>query len=230
MGGRENDISSLAAEIDNMINSEIGHLFDSQSGLTLNLHQAFQENAIIYFCLQPLALPAYAASLGRLMINDIKSLASTQLNVANPKPLYTTFDEFSVFAGHQVVNLINQGRSAGIHSILATQSLSDLQAKGGDALIGQVLNNCNNYIVMRQNYHDDAEQFGLLIGTRADYQLTSQVDGMSGQLGIGSIRETNSFIIHPDDIRRLRQGEAIVASKTQGDIHVIQCHRGTMVS
>jgi len=40
-------------------------------------------------------------------------------------------DEFSSFPGNQVVNLINQGRSAGVHAVLATQSLSDIQIKGG---------------------------------------------------------------------------------------------------
>jgi type IV secretory pathway TraG/TraD family ATPase VirD4 len=172
------------------------------------------ENAIIYFCLQPLAFPAYAECLGRLIINDIKSLAATQLHQSKPTKIYIIFDEFSVFAGSQVVNLINQGRSAGIHAILSTQSLSDLHAKGGDALVGQVLNNCNNYIIMRQNYHDDADQFALLIGTKSDCQLTLQVEGINGQFGTGSVREIKKFIIHPDAIKQLSRGEAFFLSKS----------------
>jgi len=58
------DISSLIAEIDNIAHSEIGHLFDCGSGEVLTLEKAFEENAIVYFCLQPLAFPAYAELCG----------------------------------------------------------------------------------------------------------------------------------------------------------------------
>jgi hypothetical protein len=44
---------------------------------------------------------------------------------------------------HQNINLINQGRSTGIHAISSTQSLTDISIKGGEALAGQVINNCN---------------------------------------------------------------------------------------
>lgn len=53
------------------------------------------------------------------------------------------------FAGDQVINLINQGRSAGIHAILSTQSLTDIVRNGDEALLGQVLSNCNNFIIQR---------------------------------------------------------------------------------
>ncbi len=73
------DVSSLIAEIDNMTKSEIGHLFDTRSGTVLTLDKALEENAIVYFCLQPLAFPAYAECLGKLIINDLKALAAEQL-------------------------------------------------------------------------------------------------------------------------------------------------------
>ncbi len=210
---KEKQISSLIAEIENIANSEIGHLFDCQPGNVLTLNQALEENAVVYFCLQPLAFPAYATSLGKLIINDLKALASSQLEKTDKKTIYTIFDEFSVFAGDQIINLINQGRSAGIHAVLSTQSLADIVRNEDEALLGQMLGNCNNYIIQRQNYPQDAEQLANIIGTFDQFQITSQVDIRAGTSGVGSVRQSKEFIIHPDEIKRLYQGEGIVVNK-----------------
>jgi type IV secretory pathway TraG/TraD family ATPase VirD4 len=184
------------------------------------LEEALAENAVVYFCLQPLKFPAYAECLGKLIINDIKALASSQLERSEKQKIYTIFDEFSVFAGDQIVNLINQGRSAGIHAILATQSLSDIQKKGGDPLVGQVLNNCNNYLILRQNHHVDAEQLAQVIGTTDAYQITTQID-QQARGGAGTVRQTKEFIVHPDEIKRLGIGKLIFVSKQVFKIRLV---------
>ncbi|NQY43596.1 MAG: DUF853 family protein, partial [Legionellales bacterium] len=150
------DVSSLIFEIENLVNSEIGHVFDCSSGNVLTLESAMKENAIVYFCLNTLAFPSYSNIIGKLIINDLKNLFSMQLDVEKKNYVYTIFDEFSVFAGSQVINLINQGREVGVCALLATQSVSDITAVGGKSLLGQILNSCNNYIIQRQNNPDDA--------------------------------------------------------------------------
>ncbi|MDF1761040.1 MAG: type IV secretion system DNA-binding domain-containing protein [Coxiellaceae bacterium] len=216
----QRDISSLVAEINNMANSEIGRLFDTGAGNSLVLEEALSQNAVVYFCLQPLKFPSYAECLGKLIINDIKALASSQLERSDKQKIYTIFDEFSVFAGDQIVNLINQGRSAGIHAILATQSLSDIQKKGGNPLVGQVLNNCNNYLILRQNHHVDAEQLAQVIGTTDAYQITTQID-QQARGGAGTVRQAKEFIVHPDEIKRLPIGQAVFVNKQRFNIEVM---------
>ena len=83
-------VSSLLAEIDNLIHSEIGHLFKNQVDL-LSLAKALSEKAIVYFCLQPLAFPAYAETLGKLIINDLKCLIAEQLGLTNKLKIFTNF-------------------------------------------------------------------------------------------------------------------------------------------
>jgi conjugal transfer pilus assembly protein TraD len=200
---KKKDIASLVAEIENMANSEIGHLFNCSGKASLHLSKALEENAVIYFCLQPLAFPAYAECLGKLIINDLKSLAASQLRLTEKKKIYAIFDEFSVFSGEQVINLINQGRSAGIHAVLSTQSLSDISKKGGDDLVDQVINNCNNYIIMRQNSHNGSEMLANIVGTVRSYQITSQVSNSSTVSDSGTIRKTMQYILHPDEIKRI---------------------------
>lgn len=221
------DIESLIAEIQNIANSEIGHLFDCNDDNVLTLEKALNENAVVYFCLQPLAFPAYASTLGKLIINDLKSLIASQLKNQVRKNIFAIFDEFSVFSGDQIINLINQGHGAGVHAILATQSLSDIERRGGKALLGQVLYNTNNYIIQRQNFPSDAEILANIVGTQDQFVVTSQITPTKST-GAGSVRETKSFIAHPDKIKRLVRGEAIFVNKQRFLVRKIVARRGTI--
>lgn len=225
---KRKDIESLVAEIENITNSEIGHLFDCSQGEVISLENALSEKAVVYFCLQPLAYPAYATTLGKLIINDIKSLAAAQLLKEKVLKLYVIFDEFSVFAGEQIVNLINQGRGAGIHAILSTQSISDIQKQGGESLLGQVLNNTNNYIIQRQNYPGDADILANVIGTKDAFQITSQISSQDSGVGLGTARVTKEFMVHPDEIKRLTLGQAIVAQKQLFLVKKVQIRKGAI--
>jgi len=223
----QRDIQSLLAEIQNMARSEIGHLFDCQGrNDVIDLSKPMPQGGVIYFALQPLAFPAYAQTLGKLIINDLKSLAASRLVQDNAKPLYTIFDEFSVFAGEQIVHLINQGRGAGIHAVLSTQSLSDIERAGGRALLGQVLNNTNNYLVQRQNNPADADELAHVIGTESQVTVTAQVDATQGPSGAGSARRTRLFRAHPDEIKELGMGEAIFVNKRRFKMQKIQIRQG----
>lgn len=222
------DINSLIAEIENIAESEIGHLFDCSVGKVITLDKALSENAVVYFCLQPLAFPAYAETLGKLIINDIKSLVASLLAQSVKIKLFTIFDEFSIFAGDQIVNLINQGRGAGVHAVLSTQSLSDIVRKGDEALLGQILNNTNNYIIQRQNNPNDAEVLSNLIGTEPCFEVTSQLSVNQGGTGLGSVKQTREFIIHPDEIKRLMLGQAILVNKQAFKVQKILLRKGAI--
>ena len=139
------------------------------SSPVLELSSAIAAGAVVYFCLPALQFPALAKTLGKVVINDLKSAANEQLGRPESarRPIYTVFDEFSVFAGEQVLNVINMGRSAGIHAVLATQSVADLgraTPETPDHFTRQVFSSCNNYLVHRLNAPEDAQ-----LGRRADW-------------------------------------------------------------
>ena len=173
-----------------------------------------------------MSFPAYATSLGKLIINDIKSVIASYLSSSEKKKIYCIFDEFSVFAGEQIINLINQGRSAGIHAILSTQGLSDLE-KVGTSFMRQTISNCNNYIFMRQNTPEDAETIASIIGTEDKIGVTSQVS--EGNSVVGSVRQTKEFLIHPDDIKRLKMGEAIYLNKANFNVQRLKVRLNSIV-
>ena len=147
-----------------------------------------------------------------------------QLNKGEKNKLYVIFDEFSVFAGEQVLNVINMGRSAGVHAVLSTQSLSDIASgrkENADHFVNQVVGNCNNFILHRQNSPEDAEKLAEMMGTRHTLEYTAQVS-QSGPTNMGTVRRTRGFIAHPDEIKSLKTGEAFFFSKEDNKVSKIK--------
>ncbi len=222
------NIESLIAEIRNFTASEIGPLFKIEEGKpVLTLQNIIRENGIAYFCLPALEFPSMSQTLGKLIINDLKATMAQQLAGGERKKVYVIFDEFSVFAGEQVLNVINMGRSAGIHAVLSTQSLSDIAAgrrDNADHFINQVVGNCNNFILHRQNSPEDAEKLAAMMGTRSTLEYTAQLS-QSGPTHMGTVRRTRGFIAHPDEIKTLKTGEAFFFSKEDNKISRIRVRK-----
>lgn len=219
------DIESLRGELRTLARSEIGHLFDTANAgpdrQVLELLRAVEERAVVYFCLPALQFPAFAKTLGKLVINDLKATAADRLpkDERSQVPLYTVFDEFSVFAGDQVLNLINMGRSVGVRAVLATQSVADIGravADSPDHFTRQVFGSCNSYVIHRLNAAEDAMSVVDTIGTEDRIEHTAQVDHI-GSTGLGSVRRTKGFIIHADTIKNQPMGQAVFVNKNRGN-------------
>jgi DNA helicase HerA-like ATPase len=202
-------ISGLIDRLTLIVESQIGHLFCNEPGKTISLVDSVSSKNIVLFSLDSLSYPLYAMLLGRLVINDLKAVASRR---TKDDPLVLTiYDEFNVFARRNVVDLINKTRSKGFAALIAAQSLADLDVCDS-ALKKQIVQNCNTLIIQRQNASDDAEELSRNIGTEETWMMTHQVDS-NGGTGSGSLRFVKEFMIHPDKIKRLQVGQAVIARK-----------------
>ena len=115
-----------------------------------------------------------------------------------------------------LTDLVNKSRSAGVTCVLATQSLSDLDFACGEAYKEQIIENCNNFLVMRQNSGVNAEHWANILGTRSTMDVTYQLHqrGLdTSETGFGSARNVREFLYHPDDIKTLRIGQGIYLSR-----------------
>ncbi len=205
------DITGLQAHLNLLIHSEMGEYFEYKKDQTFNLAEVIRNNAVVYFALPALRFPSFSKVLGKLIINDIKAVVDRE---TEGKRIFTVFDEFSVFAGDQVLNLVNMGRGKGVHAIFGTQGLSDLKRVDGE-FASQVLNCVNTIICHRLNDHESAESVAAWAGTRDMFDVTAQIGG-DGASGMGSVRRNKEFIIHPDSIKQdLQPGEAFYISKVE---------------
>lgn len=205
----QKDIKGLQAHLNLLIHSELGHYFQ-YSEKAFSLKKAFAEKAIIHFALPALKYPSFSSVLGKLVINDIKT--AIESNSANDR-VFCVFDEFSVFAGEQSLNLVNMGRGKGVHAIFGTQGLGEIDKV--DSNYTRQLTNCVNTIIChRLNDHASAEAVATWIGTKETHTVTAQIKKNSQDAEMGTVRKTREFIIHPDEIKQtLAPGDAFYVTK-----------------
>jgi len=202
---------SASARFATIKESHLGQIFADDG---IDIYTALQENAVVLFILNPLLYPEMSPLIGNLVIIDSKKAVSNFYR-NKKKRIFYILDEINVYASPSLLDLVNKSRSANITCILATQSLSDLD-NVSDQFKEQIIENCNNYIVLRQNSSTNAENWSNVIGTRQTMQATYQIKGENGEAkstDLGSLRKTREFIYHPDDIKLLQTGNAIFLSR-----------------
>lgn len=200
------------ARFSTLIESELGYIFDDNG---IDIYTALKENAIIIFILNPLIYPEISQLFGRLILIDSKK-AINKLFQNNNKRTFFIFDEINVYASKTLIDLVNKSRSANITCVLATQSLSDLATAEDDNFTQQIIENCNNYLVLRQNSAVNAENWANILGTKPTMEVTYQLqqNGLdTSQTGFGSAKCVREYLFHPDDIKRLQTGQGIFLSR-----------------
>lgn len=205
--------------------SELGKIFSNNG---IDIQTAISENAIILFILNPLIYPETTSLLGRLILIDAKKAVS-KLYTERKKRVFFLFDEINSYASPVFIDLLNKSRSANVTCISATQSLSDLDFVAGEAFREQIIENCNNYILLRQNSAKNAEEWANIFGTVEGLSVTYQLGkdkNITTPTGMGSAKKERKYIYHPDDIKRLKTGEAIYMSKDKNEHYKIQVRKG----
>lgn len=205
---------SACARFSTISESEAGQIFDENG---IDIYTAIQEKAVILFVLNPLLYPELSPLMGRMVLIDAKQAVSKCFN-SNLERGFFLFDEISSYASPALIDLVNKSRSANITCILATQSLSDLDYSVDFSFREQVIENCNNYLVLRQNSAVNAEAWANVLGTRQTIEVTYQVEQQArntNTTGLGSARRVREFLYHPDDIKSLKTGEGFYLSRDQ---------------
>lgn len=210
---KREDIRGLEAHLNLLIHSELGIYFEKKAEITFNIMDVMDQNAIVYFALPALQFPSFSKVLGKLIINDIKTVIARR---SGSSPVFAVFDEFSVFAGEQVLNLLNMGREGGIHAVLGTQGIADLE-KISPVFAHQVLNCVNTIICHRLNDQTSVEAISSWAGIRETFDLKTCVkSNLKGQMR-DSVQRSKEFIIDPDAIKKkLSVGEVFYMTKVGG--------------
>lgn len=205
-------IEGIQTRLASLGEGDLEELFTNSNAIDLN--KIIENGEVVLFSLDSLRYPEQSRALGRLIVNDLKSCVSAhQRRGGGPVSLF--FDEFNVFASHEVIDVINKSRSAGFEAVLSFQSLSDIDKikNGGEALRRQIIQNCNTLICQLQNDSHDAEELSALFGTFESIGETVQVEN-GNTTGMSSFRKVREFFVHPDDIKRLGVGQAFIKMST----------------
>ncbi len=99
--------------------------------------------------------------------------------------------------------------------LLGTQELADLHPAEHPNLADQVLGNITTLIAHRQVVPDSAEQIAAIAGTRGTWVHTQRTDhrlnGHAPGQDTGTRTRGREFAVHPDEIKQLHTGWALVA-------------------
>ena len=205
-------VENASSRFSTIAESEAGVIFDDTG---IDIYAALQEKAIILFILNPLIYPEMSPLMGRLVLIDSKKAVSKLFG--NQDRIFFIFDEINVYASSTLLDLVNKSRSANVTCTLATQSLSDLDFANGEYFKEQIIENCNNYILLRQNSAVNAEKWANILGTRRNldvtFQITNKASRFTEDTGYGSARRVREFLYHPDEIKVFKTGHGVFMSK-----------------
>lgn len=215
----EGDVGDVRDRVAVIVDTAAGHILDA-NGFTME--NAIRSGDIVCFSLDSAGAPQTARTIGTLAVQDLCAtfgrLARDGWGKNHMCPVI--LDEFSALGTPRVADLYARARSAGGAVLLATQDLdADLEAVSPQ-FAASVRTNANVWLVLRQTRGEAADAIARDIGSRLAWKETLQIEddwdalgGMHAASGVGSLREVDEFILHPNDIKSLPQGGAYLVVK-----------------
>ena len=217
-------ISGMAARLSTVVYSpNVGYRIGPDSGSgEVDIGHALYEGGVAHFSL---AEPRYgdeAATLAALVAGAVNAAASTERG-----DMDLAIDEAHVLGGRRVVSLIRMARSAGVGVLVATQDVFDF-ADHTEAIWGS----CAVKVAHRQEGRA-AQYVADQAGTYTTCKLTEKwEDGglLRGPVSSGemSVREVEEYRAHPNLIRELGRGEAVLierAPESRVDLVAVEAPR-----
>ena len=215
----EGDVGDVRDRVAVIVDTAAGDILDA-NGFTME--QAIRAGDIVCLSLDAAGAPQTARTIGTLAVQDLCAtfgrLARDGWGKNHMCPVI--LDEFSALGTPRVADLYARARSAGGAVLLATQDLdADLEAVSPQ-FAASVRTNANVWLVLRQTRGEAADAIARDIGSRLAWKETLQIEddwdalgGMHAASGVGSLREVDKFILHPNDIKSLPQGGAYLVVK-----------------
>ena len=191
-------------------------------GQAIDVRASLSGPEVVVFSLNSSTYGKLAAQIGTLAVQDLVAASGDRLlepSRGRPlEPAVIGIDEFSGLGSDHVAALLSRGRESGMRVFVATQELADLE-RASAGLRDLVLGVTAVKIVHRQEVPGSALTIAQIAGTEEVWEETRQIDGglLGGHdTGRGTRRLRERFIVHPNEIKALRTGEAVVISKIRG--------------
>lgn len=212
-------VRGLQTRLAILTESHIGRYLEPGDGPAIDLRAALAGQQVVLFSLNSSTYGRLAGQLGTLAVQDLVCAAGHRLSEQHagrpPEQGYVVIDEASVLSGDHVLALFARGRESGLGVLAATQELADLD-RAAPGLRDQVLGNTAIKLAHRQDVPSSAQTIAQLAGTETAWEETQRIGGpLIGGLaaGGGTRRRTEQFIVHPNEVKTLRTGEAVLISK-----------------
>ncbi|HEX8121216.1 MAG TPA: hypothetical protein VF549_08120 [Solirubrobacteraceae bacterium] len=217
--GERSALRGMGTRLRTMLGSDGGAaLLPSANRREIDLFRAIENGWLVVFTLPQGTYPELVPHVARYVLQAINGACSRIEANGEPANAMVFVDELSAFDGDQLCAGLERGRSAGVRFVVATQSLSNFSAAGGDKLLHAALDNAELLVVHRQAVPDSVEMLAATGGTEEGWEHTHVVGGTIGygigwdETGARQRRRADRFRAHPNVIKRMTTGEAIIVS------------------
>ena len=188
----------------------------------IDLRASLSGPEVVVFSLNSSRYGKLAAQIGTLAVQDLVAASGDRLLEPSRgrflEQAVIGIDEFSALGADHVAALLSRGRESGMPVLVATQELADLD-RAAAGLRDLVLGVTAVKIVHRQEVPGSALTIAQIAGTEEVWEETRQIGGglLGGHdTGRGTRRLGERYLVHPNEIKGLRTGEAVVISKIRG--------------
>lgn len=216
-------LTGLVANLGLLIHSAAGPLVseDVSQGHSFDFKEAIDEGKITYVLMNSLKLRETASVFGKLILQDLMKFAGDRYaelggEPHHHRPVTLIIDEFAAFAIPEFIEFMDRARGAGIGIVFAHQARADLKSISPE-FQERIEANSNTVIVSGVKSSLDAEYYAGMLGTQGVVKETVQIEeGWLGPMGTGmkSLRDAEEYVIHPNRIKDLQQGEVLTISRT----------------
>lgn len=222
---KKDNYQGLINQLSKIMNSTAGEIVSGTPHMKaeFSFKDAIRDGKIAYLFMNSLKLKETAGVMGKLMLQDLMKTVGNIYDDRDFKkrPITLIIDEFASFATPDFGEFIEKARGAGIGVIVAYQSRQSLNSIEGDLAL-KINENTANKVVFQVQDSDDAQWFCGLLGTQKIEKETHQAEEQflfgDKKTGMKSVREVEEYIVHPNQLKNLRAGEALLVS-TKVDPH-----------
>ena len=168
---------------------------------------------LTYIGLSSSAMPAISRLVSAAVIRRMSVFAADRITgkISSKKPRFLIIDEANFVNRTLLLELLSRARSAWIPVIVCTQGPTDWNATTpGEAGLASLVQNTNVNIILSQGELSNAEMCADIIGRSEMMRYSTTM--RDGELldGSGSARSSIEHLVSPDDLRRLKIGEAVI--------------------
>ncbi|HVZ79831.1 MAG TPA: TraM recognition domain-containing protein [bacterium] len=217
---RQEELSGLVTKLQRFCNSEWAHLLNVRDP-NIRMEDVVKNDRIFLFSPNAAKYPDDAKPLSILAMMDLSEQVADRYRNRPEKPFRVFLDEFYNLAYPRFIDFINKCREAKVNLFLAHQSLGDLSGISQEFL-EQVMNTARNKIVLGVDDPATAEHFARQFGTELDQDYQVESFKSDGTMAGYSKPKVEKFRFHPNLIKALRPGAAIVKVVGTAGVHIFE--------
>lgn len=210
----QKDITKLIAGLDALQKSKLGKRLCNVDSNARSLSEVVENGGLVYVQLNAMKDQISSSLAGKILLQDLintvgeKNAHGKQFS---NKKCTLIIDEFSDFATPNFIKLLNKCRSAGMGIIIAYQSSGDLEHIS--PIFGKRISaNCGIKFFFGTNDPEDSEEMSKMVGTQKSTKTTQKILEDIVQ-EVGSIRDVEEFLIHPNEVKNMEIGEVLMLNK-----------------